>query len=54
MKVRTEMIERLAEVRVLDLDDSSTPDEMIELGVELVLVGIHRMAQRKQRQPPSR
>jgi hypothetical protein len=54
MKVTTEMIERLAEVRILDLDDSATPQEMIELGVELVLIGVYRMAERKRRrQPPS-
>ena len=49
MKVNTEMIEKLAEVRLLDLEDVTTPEEMVELGVELVMVGTQRVEQRRRR-----
>jgi hypothetical protein len=60
MKVNTEMIEKLAQARVLDLAFDgqtfelvdgcdgqfrlrATPEELVELGVELVLIGTARM-----------
>lgn len=51
MKVNTEMIEKLADVRLLDLEDITTPEEMIELGVELVMIGTQRMEERRRRRP---
>jgi hypothetical protein len=35
MKVNTEMIEKLAQVRLLELDRFASSEEIIELGVEL-------------------
>ena len=46
MKHNTEM---MAEARVLDLDRLTTPEEMMELGVELVLVGSEKIEERKRR-----
>jgi hypothetical protein len=49
MKLSTNMVERLAEVGALDLDALKlTPEELIELGVELVLIGTQKI-QRERR-----
>lgn len=49
MKSNTDMdmMQKLAGLRVTDLDHLVTPEEMMELGVELVLVGSERKERQK-------
>jgi hypothetical protein len=39
MKVNTEMIGKPAQVRLLEPERFATPEEITELGVELVMIG---------------